>query len=149
MHEDLQFAPLKSPPSPKALSAYRKDADWPDMPLPKKIDPRGRIVWVSVESHQKQIAIARLELAPPEFCYVADVIVSSKFRGRGVGHWFMQRIEQYCNGLGIRRLLLEAGNGTEAFYQSLAFVNDPLVPSMLKKDINPLQRKMFLPPQGR
>ncbi|GJI89725.1 MULTISPECIES: GNAT family N-acetyltransferase [Duganella] len=149
MHEDLQFVPLKSPLSPKALSAFRKDADWPDTPQPKAIDPRGKIVWVSVESNKKPIAIARLELAPPEFCYVADVIVSSKFRGRGVGHWFMQRIEQYCHGLGIRRLLLEAANGTESFYKSLAFMQDPFVPSMLKKDVNPLQRKMFLPPQGR
>jgi GNAT superfamily N-acetyltransferase len=149
MHEDLQFVPLKSPLSAKVLNAYRKEANSPDAPQAKAADPRGKVVWVSVESNKKQIAIARLELAPPEFCYVADLIVSSKYRGCGVGHWFMQRIEQYCNGLGIRRLLLEAANGTESFYQSLAFMQDPLVPSMLKKDVNPLQRKMFLPPQGR
>jgi GNAT superfamily N-acetyltransferase len=147
MYENLQFVPLKSPPSAKALGAYRKDAQWPDAPRPKAVDPRGKVVWVGVESNKRQIAIARLELAPPEFCYVADLIVSSKFRGHGVGRWFIQRIEQYCNSLGIRRLVLEAASGTETFYQSLAFMPDPLVPSMLKKDINPLQRKMFLPPQ--
>jgi GNAT superfamily N-acetyltransferase len=147
MHEDLQFIPLRSPLSAKALNAYRKDANSPDAPRPQPADPRGKVVWVSVESNKKQIAIARLELAQPEFCYVADLIVSSKFRGRGVGHWFMQHIEQYCNSMGIRRLVLEAASGTETFYKSLAFMPDPLVPSMLKKEINPLQRKMFLPPQ--
>ena len=110
MIEELQFRPLKAPLSNKALEAYRKDAAW-SAPLPKNTaqDARGKIQWVSVEWKAKQIGIARLELAPPEFCYLSELIISSKFRGRGVGRWFMARIEQYCHAQGIRRLLLEAG----------------------------------------
>ncbi|HEX7986826.1 MAG TPA: GNAT family N-acetyltransferase [Duganella sp.] len=146
MIEELQFVPLKAPLSNKALLAYRKDAAW-SSPLPTTTaqDARGKVQWVSVEWKTKQIGIARLELAPPEFCYLSELIVSSKFRGRGVGRWFMARIEQYCHAQGIRRLLLESGDGTESFYKAQGFVADPLLPNLLKKNINPLQRKMFLP----
>lgn len=146
MNLELEFRPLAAPLSAKALEAYRKDAAMSGA-SPRKTaeNVRGKLQWVSVEHKKKQIGIARLELAPPEFCYVSELIISSKFRGQGIGHWFMTRIEQYCLGLGIRRLLLEAGDGTDAFYKSQAFVADPLVPNMLKKEINPFQRKMFIP----
>ncbi len=107
-------------------------------------NPCGKIVWVSVENKRKQIAIARLELAPPEFCMISELIVHSKFRSQGVGRWFLHRIEQYCNTLGIRRLVLRAANGSEKFYASLSFHNDPHMPELLKKDINPLLPKMFM-----
>lgn len=147
MSTDLQFRPLKAPLSNKALLAYRKDAD-ADGALPQRAaqDVRGKVRWVSVEANGKQIGVARLELAPPEFCFVSELIISSKFRGQGIGHWFMTRIEQYCLGLGIRRLLLEAGDGTDAFYKSQSFMPDPHMPSVLKKDIYPFQRKAFIPP---
>ncbi|WP_332855302.1 GNAT family N-acetyltransferase [Duganella sp. S19_KUP01_CR8] len=140
---ELQFVPLKSAISSKVLRDYRQDANWPSNPELAH-DPRGKIVWVSVEANGKQIAIARLELAPPEFCAVSELIVRSKYRSQGVGRWFMHRIEQYCNSLGIRRLMLEAANGSEKFYQSLSFHNDPYIPTILKKDINPLLPKMFV-----
>lgn len=143
---NLMFHPLESPLPDKALMTFRKDAGWEHTapPSPSQ-DPRGRVQWVAVELEKQQIGIARLELAPPQFCYVADLIVLGKFRKRGIGRWFIQRIEQYCSGFGIRRLLLEAGPGTAAFYAALDFHPDPLLPSMLKKDINPFQPKMFLP----
>ena len=56
------------------------------------------------------------------------------------------RIEQYVLGLGIRRLLLVAGDGTDSFYKSQSFVPDPIMPRMLRKDINPFQPKLFAPP---
>jgi len=141
----LQFIPLKTALPAKVLRAYRQDANWPtDTKLPP--DPIGKIVWVSVETNRKQIAIARLELAPPEFCVVSELIVNSKYRSQGVGRWFMQRIEQYCHSHGIRRLVLRPANGSEKFYASLAFQKDPFVPEMLKKDINPMLPKMFMPP---
>ncbi|GJJ01563.1 hypothetical protein RugamoR64_21010 [Duganella rhizosphaerae] len=140
---ELQFVPLKSAIPAKVLHDYRQDANWPSTPeLPH--DPRGRIVWVSVETKGKQIAIARLELAPPEFCAVSELIVRSKFRSQGVGRWFMHRIEQYCNSLGVRRLMLEAAKGSEKFYESLSFHTDPYIPTLLKKDVNPLLPKMFV-----
>jgi N-acetylglutamate synthase-like GNAT family acetyltransferase len=146
MNTNLQFRPLKTPLSPKALMAYRKDGDLSGaMPQQKSQDARGKVQWVSVEANGKQIGIARLELAPPEFCYVSELIISRKFRGQHIGHWFMTRIEQYCLAQGIRRLLLEARQGTEAFYKSQSFVSDPYLPNMLKKEINPFQRKVFSP----
>ncbi|RFP16149.1 MULTISPECIES: GNAT family N-acetyltransferase [unclassified Duganella] len=141
---ELQFVPLKSAISAKVLHDYRQDANWPNPELPP--NPRGRIVWVSVETKGKQIAIARLELAPPEFCAVSELIVRSKYRSQGVGRWFMHRIEQYCNSFGVRRLMLEPANGSEKFYESLSFHNDPYIPTLLRKDINPLLPKVFVAP---
>ena len=146
MNPDLQFRPLKAPLSNKILLAWRKDAAMQGaMPQQRPQDARGKVQWVSVEASGKQIGVARLELAPPEFCFVSELIISSKFRGQGIGHWFMTRIEQYCLAAGIRRLLLEAGEGTDSFYKSQSFVADPHLPHMLKKDINPFQRRVFAP----
>jgi hypothetical protein len=41
------------------------------------------------------------------------------------------------------RLLLVAGEGTDNFYKSQAFVTDPQAPRLLRKELNPLQRKGF------
>lgn len=146
MELDLQFRLMKAPPASKVLLAFRKDADSEGvLPQPKAADPRGKVQWVAVELKNKQIGIARLELAAPEFCFISELIILSQYRGRGIGHWIMKRIEQYCASVGIKRLLLEAGDGTDNFYQSQAFVADPLMPRLLRKDINPFQRKMFTP----
>lgn len=145
----LTFRPLAKPPA-KLLHTMRRDAGWPaDNPTDHaQTHPMGRVQWVSVESAKATIAIARLELAPPEFCYVADLIVASKHRGQGVGRWFLQQIEQYCVSTGIHRLLLQAAPGTETFYATLQFAPDPRAPGFLKKNLNPFQRKMFLPPSA-
>lgn len=147
MDLDLQFRLLKAAPSTKALMAFRRDADSEGAlpPPPKAADPRGKLQWVAVELKNKQIGIARLELAAPEFCFVSELIILSQYRGQGIGHWIMQRIEQFCASAGIKRLLLEAGDGTDNFYKSQAFIADPLLPRLLRKDINPFQRKMFAP----
>ncbi|NGZ83806.1 GNAT family N-acetyltransferase [Duganella aceris] len=146
MTADLQFRPLKAPLSNKQLLAWRKDAEMEGAtPQNKAHDPRGKVQWVSVEAKGKQIGIARLELAPPEFCFVSELIISSKFRRQGIGHWFLNRIEQYCLSQSIRRLVLEAREGTDSFYKSQLFINDPYLPHLLKKDINPFQRKVFSP----
>lgn len=146
MELDLQFRLLKAPPATKVLMAFRKDADSEGaLPQTKAADTRGKVQWVAVELKNKQIGIARLELAAPEFCFVSELMVQSQYRGQGIGHWIMTRIEQYCASVGIKRLLLEAGEGTDNFYKSQAFVADPLMPRLLRKEINPFQRKMFAP----
>jgi GNAT superfamily N-acetyltransferase len=146
MDLDLQFRPMKAPPTTKALLAFRKDAGLKGaLPAPKAHDARGTVQWVSVELKNKQIGIARLELAPPAFCFVSDLMVTSQYRGRGVGHWFVTRIEQFCLGSGIQRLLLEAEDGTDGFYKSQSFMADPLSPRLYRKEISPLQRRIFKP----
>ncbi len=143
----LSFHPLASPLPAKVLRAFRKDAGWPESnvaDVPEQAT-KGKVQWITVESDKTRIGIARLELAAPEFCYVSEVIIASKFRGRGIGHWLFKSIEQYCAQAGIRRLLLQPRQETRAFYDSLHFVPDPFVKSFLKKDINPFQRKMFVP----
>ncbi|NYE60790.1 GNAT superfamily N-acetyltransferase [Duganella sp. 1224] len=146
MDLDLQFRPMKAPPTAKVLLAFRRDAGFNSvMPQAQAHDPRGTIQWVSVELKNKQIGIARLELAPPAFCFVSDLMILSQYRGRGVGHWFVKRIEQYCLGSGILRLILEAAEGTDRFYQSQSFFPDPLAPRLWRKEISPLQRRLFKP----
>ncbi|MBJ7310886.1 GNAT family N-acetyltransferase [Rugamonas sp. CCM 8940] len=144
-HPNLQFLPLPSALSGKALLAWRKDAGWAspasrDEPL----HPNGKVQWVSVVAGKQRAGIARLELAPPEFCYVADLIIASKFRQRGIGSWFLGAIEQFVHSHGIKRLLLRPEAGTEAFYTARQFISDPYVPTFLKKDLPPLQRKLFI-----
>ena len=135
--QDSQYA--------KRLRAFRRDAGWPTTPPRSAADSRGRVQWVGVSAAHKQIGIARLELAAPAFCYVAEFIISHDWRGMGVGSWFIQQIERYCASLGIPRLMLEAAPGTDAFYATLGFQPDLRVPTMLCKNISLLQRKKFIP----
>jgi GNAT superfamily N-acetyltransferase len=133
-------------PTAKTLMAWRKDAGWSAPVQPHTLEhPTLAVRWVGVWDKRKQVAIARLELAPPEFCYVGDLIIAADFRRRGIGSWFLEAIEKYVGGHGIKRLLLEAEAGSEAFYKAHHFVCDPYVPRFLKKDLSPLQRKMFVP----
>jgi len=145
-HLNLQFHVLPEPLTAKALANFRKDAGW-DIAIREGtlFDPKAHVRWACVETGQRRLGIVRLELAPPEFCYVGDLIIHSKFRGQGIGPWFIQHIEQYCRTLGIKRMVLQPHAGTEKFYARLNFVSDPQAPRFLKKDVNPLQPRMFLP----
>lgn len=144
MQPSLEFRPLLAPLSAKVLKTFRKDAGWAEddqRALAPPLDPASQVRWATVESNSRTIGIARLELAPPQFCFVSDLIVLSSYRGRGVGEWLIKNIERYCLGLGIPRLLLQSLEGTVGFYEKLHFVPDPRVAGFLKKEINPFQRK--------
>lgn len=144
--QPMVFHVLKEPLSDKKLRAFRADAGWKDKvggPLHK--DPRGAVQWVSVEMGKLQIGVVRLELAPPEFCYVADFIIKKEHRGKGIGKWLMRCIEQYCAGRGIRRLLLETTENARTFYEQYGFRPDPMLPTILKRDIPVFLPKMVVP----
>jgi GNAT superfamily N-acetyltransferase len=142
----LIFRPLPEALSAKKILAFHKDAGWTGKIAPPAApDPRGIVQWVAVELGQRQIAVVRLELAPPEFCIVGDLIIKKDYRGQGIGQWFIRAIEQYCASRGIRRLLLQPASGSEGFYASLGFHADPMLPAMLKKDISLFRPKMVLP----
>jgi hypothetical protein len=68
MDLDLQFRVLKAPPATKVVMNFRRDADAEGaLPRATASDPRGKVQWVAVELKNKQIGIARLELAAPGF----------------------------------------------------------------------------------
>ncbi len=137
---------MAAAPTSKALSAWRKNAGWSQPVLPHTLQhPHAEVRWVQVMAGKEPAGIARLELAPPEFCYVADFVIASKLRRQGVGSWFLHAIELYVGGFGIKRLVLQAQAGSEGFYAAHHFVDDPYVPNFLKKDLSPLQRKLFIP----
>lgn len=149
MPVEFTFVPLQATFPAKRLRAYRQEAEWADPPQRAAADPRGRVLWVSVQVGREEIGIARLELAAPEFCFLSELIIRRNWRGKGAGRWFVQRIERYCAALGIRRLVLEAAPGSEAFYASLQFAANPRLPTMLSKELPLLQAKMFVPPTLR
>jgi len=151
----LVFRPLSDVPTRKSLLAFQRDAGWsvttkkveailqPNEPIP---NTNKRIQWVSVELDKTKIGIAKLELSQPEFCYISDLVIKSKYRRQGVGRWMLRHIEDMCNALAIKRVLLRPEPRSMAFYASLSFAVDPFVPGVLRKDLNPFQRKMFLAP---
>lgn len=146
MGPTLVFRPLAAHISKKTLLAFRRDAGWPPGEGEQPggaAQGAGRVQWVTVETGTKVIGIARLELAPPQFCHVSDLIIASGHRGNGVGEWFMKHIEAYCAQLGIPRVLLQPVEGAHGFYRKMRFVADPHVVGYLKKELNPFQRKML------
>jgi GNAT superfamily N-acetyltransferase len=146
MQPSFTFRPLSAPLSDKVLLAFRQDAGWSNRDTTGIMDPSqpgGLVQWVTVESGKKRVAIARLELAPPQFCFVSDLIVLRAHRGRGIGEWFMKQIEHHCLAQGIPRVLLQPMADNRGFYEKLDFVADPLVAGFLKKEIRPRQRRML------
>lgn len=146
MQASLSFHPLTAPLSEKVLLAFRKDAGWRNRDtsaLEHGGQWGGQAQWVTVESGKRRVAIARLELAPPQFCFVSDLIVLREHRGRGIGEWFMQQIERHCLDRGIPRVLLQPMADNRAFYEKLDFVADPLVAGFLKKEIRPMPRRLL------
>jgi GNAT superfamily N-acetyltransferase len=139
----LALLPLAPAQVSSVLKTFRKDAGWTaenDDALAGALRPGSRVQWMTVRAGQKTVALVRLEMAPPQFCAVSDLIVLSGYRGRGVGAWFMAQIERLCLAQGIRRVVLQAAPPSRAFYDKLRFVEDPLVPGFLKKELMPLRR---------
>lgn len=146
MSPQILFEVMEKAPPAKLVRSFRRDAGWAENPPDSgSSSPKGRVVWMCMLADRQKIGIVRLELAPPEFCYVADLIILRQHRSRGLGRRFMAHIESFCAGLGIKRLLLEPKQDAAAFYAALNFVQDPFVPGFLKKDINPFQKKAFTP----
>lgn len=146
MHASLTLRLLPALPNPKLLKEFRKDAGWaPETDAMRAgLWPGSQVEWATVQSGQKTVGIARLELARPQFCYVSELMVLKAFRGRGIGEWFMRQIELHCFKTGIPRVLLQPKDEARAFYEKLDFVTDPLVAGFMKKEIAP-QRGRMLP----
>lgn len=145
MHASLTLQLSPTLPNPKILREFRRDAGWEHDTdaLRGGLMPGSQVEWATVRSGQKTIGIARLELARPHFCYVSELIILKPFRGRGIGEWFMKRIETRCMEIGIPRVLLQPKEDARAFYEKLDFVTDPLVAGFMKKEIVPQRRRML------
>ena len=137
----LIFRPVPTMPH-KTLLAFRQDAGWRNSEAAPAGAQRvgGQVQWGTAVMGQKVIAIVRLELAPPQFCYVSDLIVLRGQRRRGVGAWLMAQVERHCLALGIPRVVLQPNSDSAAFYQKLQFVADPLAAGFLKKELGPVRR---------
>jgi GNAT superfamily N-acetyltransferase len=145
MHASLTLHLLPALPSPKLLREFRKDAGWDKDTDAMRggLMPGSEVKWATVQSGQKTVGIARLELARPQFCYVSELMVLKAWRGRGIGEWFMKQIELHCFETGIPRVLLQPKDDARAFYEKLDFVADPMVAGFMKKDIAPQRRRML------
>ncbi len=141
----LAFCVMEQTPTKKLLQSFRRDAGWSVQRSESNrvIPPHSRVQWVCVERQGVKIGIARLELAPPEFCYVSELVIKSKFRGKGAGRFLLGNIEAHCLSFQIKRLLLEPAVGTKPFYESLSYVPDPFVASFLKKELRLLATTRF------
>jgi len=67
----------------KTLHAFRKDAGWTNLDSAAHegaLSPGSQVQWATARRSGKVIGIARLELAPPQFCYVSDLIVLGAYR---------------------------------------------------------------------
>ena len=145
MPASLTLHLLAALPSPKLLREFRKDAGWDKDTDAMRggLMPGSEVKWATVQSGQKTIGIARLELARPQFCYVSELMILKAWRGRGIGEWFMKQIELHCFETGIPRVLLQPKDEARAFYEKLDFVADPMVAGFMKKDIAPQRRRML------
>lgn len=134
----LSFSLLARAPSKKVMQTFQKEAGLSPvlkMKFENSFNPNCKTQWVGVNLDNAMVGIARLELAPPEFCFISNFIVKSQYRRHGIGKWLLGEIEKYCSGIGIRRLLLKPTDESLPFYETLFFTPDPLISGYLKKEI--------------
>jgi GNAT superfamily N-acetyltransferase len=146
MQDSLVFRLLPAPPTPKTLLVFRRNAGWNTLDpasIAEALVPRPGMQWVTVLQRHRTVAIARLELAPPQFCFVSDCIVDRSMRGRGVGSWLLGQVERECRERGIPRLLLRPTDESLGFYRKLGFTPDTAVAGFLRKDVGPVRRRLL------
>ena len=131
----LVFA--EKPPTSKQLRAIRKEAGWSTSRTNReaRVSNSGAGQWVSIVARNTSLGVACLTLAPPEFCFVSCIVTFPRSRGIGAVQPLARACDQHCNVLAIRRLILEPTPDTKSFYASLQFQTDPLMPSLVKKDL--------------
>ena len=73
-----------------------------------------------------QIGYARMITDRASFAYLCDVFVDEKFRGKGLGKWFMETILSHPDLQNLRRILL-ATRDAHTLYEKFGFLplNNP------------------------
>lgn len=148
-HLEFSFSLMTEPPRRKILQSFYAEAGLSPSKQTLAQLLKGqtqRVQWVCMKQGRDIVGIARLEVAPPEFCYLSDLMIQKRRRGRGVGRQFVRAIETHCARMRISRLLLATTAETKGFYEKLGFVSDSALPGMLRRDINPLARRVFVTP---
>lgn len=83
----------------------------------------------------KQIAFARVISDRATFAYLCDVIVTTQYRGNGLGKWMISSIKKYDDLQGLRRWML-ATRDAHKLYEQFGF--EPIShPERLMQIVNP------------
>jgi N-acetylglutamate synthase-like GNAT family acetyltransferase len=69
---------------------------------------------------QQQVGLARIISDQATFAYLADVFISSAYRGRGLSQWLMECIVSHPDLQGLRRWML-ATQDAHGLYAKLGF----------------------------
>ena len=75
----------------------------------------------SIYHQDDQVGFARVITDHATFAYLADVFISEKFRGRGLGKWLMQSIMDHPELQGFRRWML-ATKDAHGLYAQFGFM---------------------------
>lgn len=76
-------------------------------------------VYVDDDGARRQIGFARLVSDMTFFAYVADVLILPEYRGRGLGKWLIQTIQEHPVVRQLRRVVLFTA--TPGFYTPAGF----------------------------
>ena len=77
-----------------------------------------------IYSREQQIGFARMITDQTSFAYLADVFIDDKFRGKGLGKWFVETILAHPGLQGLRRILL-ATRDAHKLYEQFGFTPLP------------------------
>lgn len=76
----------------------------------------------SLFHEDKQIGLIRVITDYTTFAYLCDVIIDERFRGSGLGRWFLQSVLEYPDLKNLKRWCLFTRDAQE-FYKKLGFKN--------------------------
>ena len=93
---------------------HRTPADWARL---VRIEPRG-VFKATVDGADAGVAAVT---SYGMLAWLHSVIVSAKYRGQGVGKMLVDACIDYCDGLGVRTLKLDAVPTAKGFYEKLEF----------------------------
>ncbi len=96
---------------------HRTEADWARL---LRIEPRG-VFKATVDGKDAGVAAVT---SYGMLAWLHSVIVSAEYRRKGVGSMLVNACIDYCDGLGVRTLKLDAVPAAKAFYEKHEFVSE-------------------------
>jgi N-acetylglutamate synthase-like GNAT family acetyltransferase len=147
MHQlHIQF--YKKPLPDKTIERFFQEAGWPHesetLKAAKNHLPHPELspLWVTLRHDQEVIGMATLyipnenkrTLAP---ALLANFVITSSKRRQQIGTYFFHKIEQFCQTLGARTLILTTEPDSLHFWKSMGFLSSVTTPQIYSKAITP------------
>ena len=136
MQQNLYLYPANVNPPEEVLTFFQNEAGWTEKLVNRKpllLNKYTYVQWLTLTDGPVSLAIARLKIAPPEFCFVSNFILAKDYRLQGYGRSLMTEIEDLARAKNLKRVVLQATGESNLFYEKLGYLKSRKLKGFLVK----------------